>query len=78
MAIEHQNETVAMDVIATVESPYKEKFAIPRQPGIVTCAKGKVMFLPEYNHADIVRDIAQFSHIWVLFIFHQTDRKSVV
>jgi tRNA-Thr(GGU) m(6)t(6)A37 methyltransferase TsaA len=73
LAIEHQNETVAMDVIATVESPYKEKFAIPRQPGIVTCAKGKVMFLPEYNHADIVRDIAQFSHIWVLFIFHQTQ-----
>lgn len=73
MAKDHQHETVAMKVIATVESPYKEKFAIPRQPGIVTCAKGKVTFLADYNHIDLVRDIAQFSHVWVLFVFHETQ-----
>ena len=56
--------------IATVHSPYKEKFAIPRQPGLVSAAKGKVLLQGNYNNIDLVRDLQQFSHIWLLFIFH--------
>jgi tRNA-Thr(GGU) m(6)t(6)A37 methyltransferase TsaA len=62
-----------MNVIARVESPYTEKFAIPRQPGIVSSAKGKVHFCNEYNNAELVRDLTQFTHIWIVFVFHQTQ-----
>ena len=59
--------------IATIESPYKEKFAIPRQPNLVSAAKGKVIFTGKANNSELVRDIAQFSHLWLLFVFHGTQ-----
>ena len=47
--------------IATIESPYKEKFAIPRQPNLVSAAKGKVILVGEANDKELVRDIEKFS-----------------
>jgi tRNA-Thr(GGU) m(6)t(6)A37 methyltransferase TsaA len=64
---------VQFDVIGTIESPYKEKFAIPRQPGIVSAAQGKVILQGDANNIETVRGLAQFSHIWLLFIFHGTQ-----
>ena len=61
------------ETIAVIESPYQEKFAIPRQPNLVSAAKGRVILVGEANNSELVRDIAQFSHIWLLFIFHGTQ-----
>jgi tRNA-Thr(GGU) m(6)t(6)A37 methyltransferase TsaA len=61
------------ETIAVIESPYQEKFAIPRQPNLVSAAKGKVILVGEANNSELVRDLAQFSHIWLLFIFHGTQ-----
>ncbi|MDK2124772.1 tRNA (N6-threonylcarbamoyladenosine(37)-N6)-methyltransferase TrmO [Parachitinimonas caeni] len=60
------------EAIGRVESPYKEKFAIPRQPGLAAHAKGRVVLLPPYDVADAVRGLEGFSHIWLSFIFHAT------
>lgn len=62
-----------MEIIGTVHSPYKEKFAIPRQPGLVGEARGRIELLPPFHHSDAVRGLDQFSHIWVLFLFHKTQ-----
>jgi tRNA-Thr(GGU) m(6)t(6)A37 methyltransferase TsaA len=59
--------------IATIESPYKEKFAIPRQPNLVNAAKGKVILCGLANNEELVRDIEQFSHLWLIFVFHGTQ-----
>ena len=59
--------------IGVIRSPYKEKFAVPRQPGLVADGCGELRLLPPYNQAEAVRGLEQFSHIWVLFIFHQTQ-----
>ncbi len=64
---------VNFDVIGTIDSPYKEKFAIPRQPGIVSAAQGKVILNGSANSMDAVRGLEQFSHIWLLFVFHGTQ-----
>ncbi|HGJ5855096.1 tRNA (N6-threonylcarbamoyladenosine(37)-N6)-methyltransferase TrmO [Arsenophonus nasoniae] len=64
------------NVIGLIESPYKEKFAIPRQPGLIDDGQGFLRLLPPYNHPDAVRGLEQFSHIWVIFIFHQTKQQS--
>ncbi len=61
--------------IATIESPYKEKFAIPRQPNLVSAAKGKVILTGAANNCEMVRDIEQFSHLWLLFVFHGTQEQ---
>ncbi len=59
-------------MIGVIESPYKEKFAIPRQPGLIDDGQGYLRLFPPYNHPDAVRGLEQFSHIWLIFIFHQT------
>src|SRR5471030_3461683 len=58
--------------IGVIRSPYKEKFAVPRQPGLVEDGTGELSLLPPYNQPDAVRGLETFSHIWVLFVFHQT------
>ena len=61
--------TYTLQTIAYVHSPYKQKFGVPRQPGLVPSARVCIEFLPEFS-ADCVRGLESFSHIWVQFVFH--------
>ncbi|ACR67855.1 tRNA (N6-threonylcarbamoyladenosine(37)-N6)-methyltransferase TrmO [Edwardsiella ictaluri] len=58
--------------IGVIRSPYKEKFAIPRQPGLICDGGGTLDLLPPYNQPEAVRGLEGFSHLWVIFVFHQT------
>lgn len=58
--------------IGIVHSPYKQKFAIPRQPGLVSAAHGHIEFTLDCNQYELLRDIELHSHVWVLFVFHAT------
>ncbi|MFT5851260.1 MAG: tRNA-Thr(GGU) m(6)t(6)A37 methyltransferase TsaA [Colwellia sp.] len=69
------NNSVKFNIIGQVNSPYKEKFAIPRQPGLVSSAKGTITLTGDANNPELVRELAQFSHIWVLFVFHGTQEQ---
>jgi tRNA-Thr(GGU) m(6)t(6)A37 methyltransferase TsaA len=55
--------------IAFVHSCYKEKFATPRQSGIVTAATGVIELVPPFNDPDSVAGLENCSHIWLQFIF---------
>lgn len=57
--------------IAVVRSCYKEKFGIPRQPGLSNSAEAIIELTPPYNQEAYVRELEGFSHIWLIFIFHQ-------
>ncbi|WP_144394939.1 tRNA (N6-threonylcarbamoyladenosine(37)-N6)-methyltransferase TrmO [Pleionea sediminis] len=63
-------ESVNLETIGVIHSPFKEKFSIPRQPGLVTEASMQLELNPPFNHPDYIRDIAQYSHLWILFLFH--------
>lgn len=67
---------ITIDPIAIIHTPFKEKFAIPRQPGLASEAKGHIVFRADYSSADFVRGLDQFSHIWLMFQFHQTAKPS--
>ena len=69
MSIQTTNFNVS--AIGTVTSPYKEKFAIPRQPGLVTAAKGYIELATNLDSEAMVQGLEGYSHIWVLFMFHQ-------
>ena len=58
--------------IGVIRSPYKEKFAVPRQPGLVKAMGGELHLVEPYNQPDAVRGLDGFSHVWLLFVFHQT------
>ena len=60
--------------IGTICSCYKEKFGIPRQPGLVSSTATIEMAI-EYSQDDAFRELETFSHIWVFFVFHAIDSK---
>lgn len=63
------------NVIGYIESPYKQKFAIPRQPGLIPEACGKLRLVAPYATEAMVRGISAFSHLWLVFVFHETADK---
>ena len=57
--------------IGHIRSPYTEKFGIPRQPGLVTAAEARIEFLRDFAREEAFKGLEGFSHIWILFVFHQ-------
>lgn len=57
--------------IAVIRSPFREKFATPRQPGLTPSVISFIDFYPEFGSPEAVRGLDSFSHIWLLFLFHQ-------
>ena len=74
MSANNDNQ-ITFDFIGRINSPYKEKFAIPRQPGLVSAAKGSITLINQANNEELVRGLTQFSHLWLLFIFHGTQQQ---
>lgn len=60
--------------IGVIQSCYGEKFGIPRQPGLVRSATATLELLPPYNTVQALRGLEEFSHVWILFVFHQSMR----
>ncbi|MGA1741369.1 MAG: tRNA (N6-threonylcarbamoyladenosine(37)-N6)-methyltransferase TrmO [Pseudohongiellaceae bacterium] len=61
--------------IAYINTPYKQKFAIPRQPNLVREAHGEIIFENDFADPNCLRGIEQFSHLWLVFVFHETADK---
>tara|TARA_R110002167_G_scaffold128912_1_gene311561 strand:- start:1213 stop:1968 length:756 start_codon:yes stop_codon:yes gene_type:complete len=57
--------------IGQIHSCFKQKFGIPRQPGLATTALAELELIGDYANMDAVRGLDQCSHIWVLFIFSE-------
>lgn len=60
--------------IGFIRSPFKEKFGIPRQPGLVPEVRARLELVPPYNNPDAVTELDGYSHIWVQFVFHQVPQ----
>lgn len=57
-----------MNPIAYIESPFKEKFGIPRQAGMAP-TMSRVVFCAEYRMAEAVRGLEEFDYVWLLWRF---------
>lgn len=57
--------------IGFIRTPFADKFGIPRQPSLAPHAIGTLKLIAPYNHADCVRGLEDFSHVWLSFIFHE-------
>jgi tRNA-Thr(GGU) m(6)t(6)A37 methyltransferase TsaA len=56
--------------IGTLRSPFREKFGIPRQPGLAPHALSRLVLQPEFATAECLTGLDGFSHIWLTFVFH--------
>ena len=63
-----------MKQIAHIETPFKEKFGVPRQAGLVNY-EARVVFEPEYSVAEAVRGLDEFDYVWLIWGFHLNGLK---
>jgi tRNA-Thr(GGU) m(6)t(6)A37 methyltransferase TsaA len=59
--------------IGEVQSCFKEKFGIPRQPGLAPSARARIFIYPEFASEAAFAGIEECSHLWLQFVFHATD-----
>ncbi len=64
-----------MRVIAHVCSDFSSKFGVPRQSGLVETLESTLVFEPEYRNEDALRGLEGFSHLWLVWVFHQAARR---
>lgn len=69
------NHEIILPIIGYMKSAYKEKFGIPRQPNLVNSVSYIVM-QPPYNNIQAFDGISEFSHLWLLWQFHDNKRKN--
>ena len=62
--------------IGIIESCFKEKFGIPRQPGLATEARAILKVFSPFDQMEAFKGLVDFSHIWTIFVFHSGMRNN--
>jgi tRNA (adenine37-N6)-methyltransferase len=68
-------ENIQLRPIGIIHSCFKEKFGIPRQSGLVTAATATLELLSPYDCPEALEELQGFSHVWLVFVFHQAMRE---
>lgn len=63
-----------LKTVARIRSPFRSKFGIPRQSGVVPEIKADIVFELEFRNPDAVRGIEQWSHLWLIWQFSENLR----
>lgn len=56
--------------IGYVQSPFKDKFGIPRQSGLADQVHGVIKLSSHPDIKTALRRLDEFSHLWIIFVFH--------
>lgn len=68
---------MSLEPVAIAHTPYKQKFGIPRQSGLLD-VPGEIELLPPFNQLPSVAGLESVSHLWLSFIFHQNPVSSAL
>lgn len=61
--------------IGIVRSCFKEKFGVPKQSMMLSQALGVLKLNPDPSFRTALNHLEDFSHVWVLFVFHKDIAK---
>ncbi len=67
------SDVLEISPIAYICNGYKEKFGIPRQSGLAPSVKSFVEFSRDFQDENIIRDIEQYSHLWLVWGFSENS-----
>ena len=70
------NHPLQMTPIGFVRSPFREKFGIPRQPGLLADVESDLIITAPFGTANAFRNLSGFSHLWIHFVFHAVEQDS--
>lgn len=63
-----------LPIIGYMNSPYCEKFGIPRQPNLVQ-VESYIEMVEPYNDLLAFEGIEEFSHLWLIWQFHENKNQ---
>ena len=63
-----------MRCIARIHNDFQSKFGIPRQSGLATGMLSTIVFEKPYRDVESLRGLEEFSHIWLLWQFSESNR----
>lgn len=59
--------------VAIIKNGYNEKFGVPRQSGLAPRIESEIIFLKEFRDENLIRDIEQYSHLWLIWGFTENN-----
>jgi len=62
--------------IGSIQTCFNEKFGVPRQSLMVESARGVIRLDPEFSHPDAFLHMEEFSHLWVVYLFHKNQNEN--
>ena len=65
-----------MQIIARLHNDFPTKFGLPRQSGLAKNMLSSIVFEKEYQVPEALRGLDGYSHLWLLWEFHQAKRES--
>ncbi|MGE3609217.1 MAG: tRNA (N6-threonylcarbamoyladenosine(37)-N6)-methyltransferase TrmO [Bacteriovoracaceae bacterium] len=66
-----------MKALCKILTPFIEKFGAPRQSLLIEEAWGKLVFPKNDFYTEAFRGLENFSHLWLIFGFHQIEEENV-
>ena len=66
----------SIETIAIARSPFREKFAIPRQPGLAPSVRTCIELQPPFDDPAALEGLAGITHVWLLFLFHAVGARN--
>lgn len=72
-----ESGSIVLQPIGWMRSPWREKFGVPRQPGLIPDAVGEVVFAKQYEDPEARAGLEGFSHLWVTFLFDRVPPEAV-
>lgn len=67
------NDKLLIEPIGYIKNGYKEKFGVPRQSGLASSVKSTIKFCESYRDENMLRDIEQYSHLWLIWGFSHNE-----
>lgn len=64
-----------INIIGTIETPFDEKFGVPRQSGMIDKVMCTITLDRKYSVPDALRGLEEFSHIWVIWGFSENEER---
>ena len=62
-----------MEVIARIHNDFPTKFGLPRQSSLAPSLRSKIVFEPPFRIAEALRGLEDFSHIWLIWGFSESE-----
>lgn len=64
-----------LQIIAHAHNGFSQKFGIPRQSREDSCIETHIIFTPAYRVREALRGIEDYSHLWLLWGFHEAMKQ---